>query len=315
MTLHRSSGQWQMGLGLSLLTVFLWGILPIALTLVLQVLDVYTLTWFRFLVSFGLLALYLAARRQLPDLRKLSAGFLKLLAIATLFLALNYLLYLQGLVQTSPATAQVVIQLAPVLMGLGALGIFKERYTRSQWVGLGVLSLGMVLFFHEQLRTLVGAPTRYLGGSGLLVLGAAAWAVYALAQKQLLQKISSPEIMLAIYGGAALLFTPTISPQPMFTLNPLQSGMLLFCALNTLVAYGAFAEALDHWDASRVSAVLSLTPLVTIASTIPASFLWPALFTLKQLTFLSLVGAVLVVSGSFAIALGKQPPSIEVSKS
>lgn len=304
MPLHSSSGQWRLGLALSLLTVFLWGILPIALTVTLQALDVYTLTWFRFLFAFGLLAVYLALRQQLP-VQKLRSPFLKLLVIATIFLGLNYLFFLQGLAQTSPANAQVLIQLAPVLFGLGAIAVFKERYVLRQWLGLGTLTLGFALFFHEQVQNLIIAPNRYLIGSGLLVLAAAMWAVYALAQKQLLQKLPSASIMLIIYGGCTLMFTPVAAPQTILSLNPLHLGMLLFCGLNTLVAYGAFAEALDHWEASRVSAVLALTPICTLLSVWAVSSFIPNLIAPERLTLLGLVGAVLVVSGSITIALGK----------
>ena len=308
MPLHHSSGRWRLGLALSLLTVLLWGVLPVALMVTLQTLDVYTVTWFRFLVSFALLAVYLGGRQQLPKLEKLrSPGLWKLLAIATVFLAINYLLFLQGLAQTSPANAQVLIQLAPVSMGLGALWVFKERYTLRQWGGLALLTLGFSLFFHEQLRVLVTSSARYLGGSGLLVLAAIAWAVYALAQKQLLQTLPSATIMMAIYGGATLLFTPVAAPQTLLRLDTFHWVALLFCAFNTLIAYGAFAEALDHWEASRVSAVLSLTPIVTIGTMSGVAVFWPTLIAPEQLTVLGMVGAILVVSGSFAIALGRQP--------
>ncbi|WP_250121677.1 DMT family transporter [Chroococcidiopsis sp. CCMEE 29] len=305
MPLHSSSGRWRLGLALSLLTVFLWGILPIALMVVLQDLDVYTLTWFRFLVAFGLLAVYLAVRQQLPKLQQLRLPSLGLLAIATIFLGLNYLLFLQGLAQTSPSNAQVLIQLAPVMFGLGAIAVFKERYTLRQWTGMSVLTLGFALFFHEQLRTLITAPSKYLLGSSLLVLAAAMWAVYALAQKQLLQRLPSSSIMLMIYGGCALVFTPVATPQTILSLSPLHLGMLLFCGLNTLVAYGAFAEALDHWEASRVSAVLAATPIFTVLSVWGVSSIMPNLIAPERLTVLGILGAVLVVSGSIAIALGR----------
>lgn len=92
MSLHQTSGRWRLGLALSLITVFMWGILPLALTITLQVLDVYTITWFRFLMAFGLLALFLATRQQFPSLQQLRSASLGLLAIATLFLGGNYLL-------------------------------------------------------------------------------------------------------------------------------------------------------------------------------------------------------------------------------
>jgi drug/metabolite transporter (DMT)-like permease len=307
MQLHQTSGRWRLGLALSLVTVFLWGVLPIALAVTLQALDVYTVTWFRFLMAFGLLAVYLATRKQLPELQKLRSASLGLLAIATVFLGLNYLLFLQGLLQTSPTTSEVVIQLAPILLSLGALVIFKERYTLPQWIGLGVLTLGFALYFHEQLKTILTAQATYLVGNGLLVLGAATWAIYALAQKQLLQKLPSSTIMLVIYGGCVLLFSPFAKPQMLLSLSPLHLGMLLFCGFNTLIAYGAFAEALDHWEASRVSAVLALAPLVTLLSVWAVSWLTPNLIPSDHLTLLGLFGAILVVAGSVAIATGKKP--------
>lgn len=306
MELHQTSGRWKFGLALSLITIVLWGVLPIALAVVLQELDVYTVTWFRFLMAFGLLAAYLAARKQLPGWQKLRSASLGLLVIAIIFLGLNYLLFLQGLVQTSPTTAEVIIQLAPVLMGLGGITLFKERYILPQWIGLGVLTLGIVLFFHAQLKTVLTAQSTYVFGNIILILAAIAWGIYALAQKQLLLKLPSASIMLVIYGGCATLFTPLAKPSALLTLSPLHFGMLLFCGLNTLVAYGAFAEALEHWEASRVSAVLALAPLVTVGAVWVVSWATPNLITPEHLTVLGVLGAILVVAGSIAIAMGKK---------
>lgn len=307
--LHESSGRWRLGLGLSLVTVFLWGVLPIALKVSVQALDIYTVTWFRFSLSFGILLGILGMRQQLPSLEKLRGTSWKLLAVATGFLAVNYALYLQGLAQTSPANAQVFIQLAPVLMGLGAIAVFKERYTLRQWAGLGILTLGFVVFFHEQLQTVLSAPRTYLIGNIILVVAAAAWAVYALAQKQLLQQLSSSNIMLLLYGICAILFFPFSNPSHLLTLNPLEWGMLIFCGLNTVVAYGAFAESLAHWDASKVSAILATAPIITLVSVWVISWGIPLPIAPEKLTVLAVMGAMLVVTGSMTIALGKRPHS------
>lgn len=306
MSLHSPSGNWHLGLFLSLVTVLLWGLLPLALTVTLEFLDVYSLTWFRFVLSFVLLAIYLQAKQEFPRLQLLLRGQWKLLAVATLFLALNYLLFLQGLAQTTPTNSQVLIQLAPVFLGLGGLAIFKESYTKAQWASLSCLTFGFILFFHEQLKLFVMAANEYVFGSTLTVLAAASWAIYALAQKQLLHGLPSSQVMVMIYGGCSLLFSPLASPQQLLALSPLSWLVLLFCALNTLVAYGAFAESLQHWEASQVSAVLALTPLVTLLSVSAVSRLAPAVLPNSAITFWGLLGAVFVVSGSVGIALGKK---------
>ncbi len=303
--MHQTSGRWRLGLGLSLLTVFLWGILPIALKVTLQALDVYTVIWFRFFMSFVLLIIYLYVQQKLPSLEQLQTNSPKFLAIATIFLAANYFFFMQGLALAGAVNAEVIIQLAAVLLGFGGLVIFKERYTLRQWFGVSVLTLGFLLFFKAQLTNLITAQGQYLLGSGLIVIGAVAWAIYALTQKQLLQSFSSSNIMLIIYGGCTLLFTPLAKINKIFTLDILHLGMLLFCGLNTLIAYGAFAESLEHLEASRVSAILALAPLVTLISFWLVANIFPTLITPEHITLVGIIGALLVVSGSVTIALGK----------
>ncbi|MBD2294693.1 DMT family transporter [Anabaena sphaerica FACHB-251] len=303
--MHQTSGRWRLGLGLSLLTVFLWGILPIALKVTLQALDVYTIIWFRFLMSFVLLGIYLFVQKKLPTLEQLRSSSGKLLAIATIFLGGNYFLFMQGLALTTAANAEVLIQLATVLLGFGGLVIFKERYTLWQWLGVSLLTLGFLLFFKSQITNLITAQGQYLLGSGLILLGAVSWAIYALAQKQLLQSLSSYHIMLIIYGGCALLFTPFAKINTIFNLDILPLSMLLFCGLNTLIAYGAFAESLEHWEASRVSAVVTLAPIITLIAVWLVADIFPNLIPPEHITLIGIIGALLVVSGSAAIALGK----------
>lgn len=81
--------------------------------------------------------------------------------------------------------------------------------------------------------------------------------------------------------------------------------MLLFCGLNTLIAYGSFAESLEHWEASRVSAVLALAPIVTLIAVELVAGIFPQLIPPENITLIGIIGALLVVSGSVAIALGK----------
>lgn len=303
MELHRPSGRWRLGLALSLICVFLWGVLPIALKILVRVMDPYTITWYRFLAAASLLGSYLAVRKRLPRLRGNRSVVFVLLILATLGLGGNYVLYVSGLAYISPGAAQVLIQLAPAMAMLGFLVFFRERFSIAQWLGLLVLVAGMLLFFHNRLGEIFfhfGAEAR---GAFLIVLAAISWAIYALAQKQLLHGMTSPAVLVVVYFGSMLLLLPAAAPQALLKLDPLPLGLLVFCSLNTLVAYGSFSEALAHWDAARVSAVLSLTPLATLLMTRAASFLWPDVVASEEISFLSAAGAFLVVAGSMTIAL------------
>ncbi|BBT18043.1 membrane protein [Metapseudomonas otitidis] len=301
--MHVSSGRWFLGLVLALVTAVLWGILPIKLKEVLKVMDPVTVTWYRLVVSGSLLFLYLAATRRLPTFRPLGrkGGWLVALAIAGLLG--NYVLYLMGLRMLTPGTTQLVIQVAPILLLLGSLFVFKERFSLGQALGLLVLVSGFGLFFNQRLEELFTSLGSYTTGV-LIVLGAAfVWTFYGLAQKQLLTVWNSMQVMMVIYLGCALLLTPWASPLEALQLSPLQGWLLLACCLNTLVAYGAFAEALAHWEASRVSATLAITPLVTFASVAVAASLWPDHVHPEQINGLAYGGAVLVVLGSALTAL------------
>jgi drug/metabolite transporter (DMT)-like permease len=304
MELHRTTGNWRLGLGLSLITVVLWGLVPVALAIVLNKLDPYTINWFRFATAFIVLGCYLTQQRNLPKLSQLRSVPTYLFAIAILGLTGNYIFFVMGLKSTSPSHAEVLIQLAGVFLSLGGLLIFKERYTRYQWMGVGILVTGFIGFFYEQLKVLAADSDRYISGSIMLIIAGLTWAVYALIQKQLLTKLDSTHIMWVIYGVCGVLFWTMAKPQTLITLNSIEWIALIFCGLNTVVAYGAFAESLQHWEASRVSAILALAPIFTIASMSIAAWLSPGLVMPEHITSLGLLGAVLVVSGSISISLG-----------
>lgn len=300
MSLHQASGRWKLGLLLALVTAACWATLPVALKITLEQIDPYTLTWFRFVLATGVMLAWLAARRGLGGFATLDRKRWWLLGVAALCLIGNYVFYLLGVQQTSPANAQLLIQLAPLLMALGGIFVFRERFNGWQWVGLAIITAGLALFFRNQLRA--GADG-YVAGSAMVIIAAVVWAAYALLQKQLLMRLSSPAILLFIFAVASVVLLPLATPSALLKLDGMHWGLLLYCALNTLVAYGAFAEALAHWEASRVSAILATTPLLCLGTVAVVHWLWPAGIAPEQVTSLGYVGAGLVVLGSAVTSL------------
>jgi len=298
------SGRWKLGLLLALSTATMWGVLPIALNGVMETLDPLTTTFFRLSLAAILMTPYLVVRRRLPNRGKLRSPqlFFQLLA-AGLLLCANYGLYVFGLQRTSPEAAQVMIQIAPMLLLLAGVFLFKEHFSSAQWFGFFAFASGLVLFFNHHLGDVFVDLNDYGLGLLIILLAAICWTGYAIMQKILLQEFTSEETMLAIYWLGTLLFLPFCNFSSLGQLTGMQWALLAFCGLNTIIAYGSFAEALVHIEASRVSATIALTPLLTvgIVQLIPI----PGI-TAEPLGVLSIIGAILVVCGSITTAVAKK---------
>lgn len=301
--MQTAPASWRLGFAMAMTTAVLWGMLPIALKVALTGMDAVTITWWRFAFSMLGLGAFLWWRGELPRLAGTGRAAWRLLGLALVTLVGNYVLYLVALDHTSPSVMQVMIQLAPLLLLLGGVFVFKERFAPVQWLGFAVLGVGLLLFFNRRLPELL-RPTEGLGlGVLLVVIASIAWAVYGLAQKSLLRQWSSRQVLWMLYAGATVALLPFSVPLAVRTLDPLQLGMLAFCCANTLVAYGAFGEALHHWDVSRVSAVLSTAPLFTISAMWAIDRAGLGLVPPEGLNALSIAGALAVVAGSMACAL------------
>ena len=305
------SGRWKFGLLLALTTAILWGVLPIALKGVMETLDPITTTFFRFALAALLLTPYILLRKRhssgLSLFSRLQSPRLFFQVLGTgLLLATNYALYINGLARTTAEAAQLVIQAAPMLLLLSGVLLFGERLSKRQWLGFFGFVTGLGLFFYPRFYDVFVAVNAYGIGIMLVFLAALVWTAYAIMQKFLLQQLSSQETMVIFYWIGTLAFLPfsdfTMLPQ----LSNLQWALLAFCGVNTLIAYGSFAEAMAHIEASKVSAILALTPLITVTTVhlIPI----PGL-VLEPITVLTLCGAALVVSGSMLTSLSKPNPS------
>ena len=301
--MHTVSGRWQFGLALALTTAVCWGLLPIALKITLTGMDAWTLTWYRFAAAGTALGAFLAWRGRLPLGALRDRRSFWLYAVALLGLVGNYVSYLVALELTTPTVAQILIQLAPLFLLFGGLFVFRERFAPLQWAGFLVLVTGLGVFFHDRFAEVFAIETRLGLGVAIMLFSAVAWAVYALAQKQLLAGLASEQVLFLVYLGAVPLLLLPAHPAEVFALDGLQLGMLAFCCANTVVAYGCFAEALEHWEVSRVSAVVTLAPVFTVLGVHAAGWLWPAAAPAETLSGWNLLGAALVVGGSMTTAL------------
>lgn len=304
---HQPSGRRMLGFVLAVVPTCLWSTAPIALSLLMDQLDPPTTAFYRFSAVSIVLGAILAWKGRLPPVRRLAAGSgVWLLLLAAVGLTGNFAIYQYALNYIPPGTAQLVMQTAPFLVLIGSIVLYREPFSGVQFVGLGLLILGLLLFFNRQLSGFAENSSDFAIGSLIMLLAAASWTCSVLSQKQLLTICAAPSLMLVLYSAGAALMLPLSTPAQIQDLSGEQFIVLGYCIANMLISYTCFAEALQHWESSRVSMVVCTSPLVTLALSHPAALIWPGRIMPDNLNTVGLIGAMVVVSGSMLCSFGGQ---------
>lgn len=308
------------GLFFSCTTVLFWGMLPIALKVSNGFADPVTLTWLRFTFAGVVVFAWQWYRGVLSEFLQLTRGDWFKLALAGAFLIGNYTSFAWGLNYLNPEAAQLGMQVAPLFLALGGMLLFKERISVAQWGCFALLFSGLLIFFHPVLtnRNLDVGPM--ITGFSIILFSAISWSFYALAQKTLFNKLNSSNILLAIYLFAMVAMLPFTTPSQITNMNSTETWTALFCCMNTLIAYGSFAQALRYWETMQVSAIIAMTPVVAYLLTELCMVLglWTGLVGTTAADWLSLSGMVLVVASAMLVqyftALDKRKRSAQLNQ-
>lgn len=175
---------------------------------VLEVMEPPTIVFYRFLMASIGPGAILAVKKRLPPLRVFrKPRWLILLAVATAGLFGNFILFSSSLQYLSPTASQVIGQLSPVGMMVASVFILKEKMRSTQVVGALMLLSGTVMF-------LTPVWSRYLQSSPItpgVIFGVGAatvWVSYGVAQKVLLRRLASPQILFLLYTLCTIALFP-----------------------------------------------------------------------------------------------------------
>ncbi|MFN7728575.1 MAG: DMT family transporter [Bdellovibrio sp.] len=252
------------GLLLAALVALLWGVLGFGLREAFRFSDPATVSWFRFTFSFLSLSLIIFIRQpeSLPHTRRIPWWMI----LAALGLALNYLGYAKGVQFTTPGNAQMLSQLGPLLAVVGGIFILHERLSPRQWAGVLVALTGFALFYLDQLQFFVASREEYKRGNLWILVGSVSWATWALMQKRATRLGHTPRLLnFFVYGWSAVFLFSFAQLTTLQGLGLWPWVLLLLLAINTLVAYGALALALEKAPSSLVNLIIACNPLVSLA--------------------------------------------------
>lgn len=293
---------WHIGLPLAVLTSMLWAIVPPVMKGLLTHLDPMTLVWCRQIGCGALMVGYFLFRRDISWAALRERNVLVLVGICSIGLTVNNLLLFIGLQYATPSATQVLSQLGPVLVLLGGVFLFKESFTRQQWFGAVVVVSGLVIFFHDHLVDIV-SMSHYGYGMLLLAIAPMFWASYVLAQKRLSGQLGAQQVLMIAYLLCTFVLLPWSTPARVLELDPIPAVLLAMVIGIYLISYMSLGTAMVHWEASRVSAMITLTPLFTLIFSHLIAVIFPGYLQPEDHDLLSWGGALLVVAGSFLAAL------------
>ncbi len=253
----------QKGLGAALATAGTWSLLAIFLKYALNYSDSYSIVFYRMLVAFLILLGWFIFKKQSHKLNVLK-NRPGLLLIAALCLSANYVGFMQGIYYTSPANAQIFIQLGPLFLALSGIYFFKETLSKKQLLGFVLCILGFGFFFLDRMDHFHTDSSRFFIGLTWIFIGALLWALFASIQKVLLTKWTSSQINIYIYLVATLIYIPFVNWQSLINLPWTIHLLYIFLGFNTIIAYGFLSVALKYLPATQVSPILTTNPLLTL---------------------------------------------------
>ncbi len=283
------------------ITAIFWGFLAIALKMAAGIMDPMTIVWFRFVVAFSVLFIWFSIKR--PQYLKILYNPPLYIVVASLGLSINYIAFLYGLKLTTPSTAQVIIQIGPILLGFVSLIVFKETISKRQGIGFMIAGIGLFLFYRENLSKMAANEEMFNMGVLWVVVAAMGWVVYATFQKMLVKNYLPQQLNLFLFGLPILLFLPFIKPSGFIGLTLNNWILLVYLGLNTLIAYGSLALAFKYIEANKVSMIITLNPIITfiamgLLTYFEIAWIEPEIISTKGIiaALLVIIGAILAVS-------------------
>ena len=283
-------------------TAFLWGFLPIFLKVALKDFSSQTIVGFRFLFAFAVLGAILIFRSEQPSKILIRPPLIGILT--GIMLAGNYFYFLEGVNFSGPANSGVLIQIAPVMVAIAGVFLFKERFSKQQAIGLFMAALGLCLFYVDRVSQVTDMGV-YSQANLYIFIGAVLWAGYMICQKILCQDYKAQHLNLLTYGIASLVFVPWIIWPELSGLSLKAWALMIFLGVNTILAYGALAEAVKYIPVSLISVIITINPLITLFATHFIDDIFPGMIPPESVGVSGWFGACAAITGIILVVRKK----------
>lgn len=239
---------------------------------------------------------------------KMSAGFNRrdlprFLLCGLTGVAINQMLFVKGLTQTSTIHAALLMLCTPLLITLFAFWVLKEKMTLQKAAGLALGIGGAVLLILSKEQH----GTASLRGDLFIVINAMAYTVYFILVKPLMQQYPPIHVVRWVFTFGFIMILPFGWPEFMDTQwhsfsTPAYFALATIVFCGTFLAYAFNVFGIKHLGAGITGSYIYTQPV--FAAVIAALFLHEQ-FTLEKLT-----AGLLIFAGVFLVSR-KTPPIVE----
>ncbi len=207
----------------------------------------------------------------IPEYRHLKiekGDFLRLIAISLLGVALNQMLFFSGLNKTVPVDAAIINSGNPILVILFSAILLKEKITSNRVLGIVLGACGAIVLVIFGSNTAVGSGN--LIGNLLILCNTAAWSIYLVLAKPLMEKYNPMLLMRWIFTIGLLFILPFTFKETMaikFTEISINIWLsVLYIVLGTtFLAYFLIAYSLRLLSSTTVAYYTYFQPVLVAA--------------------------------------------------
>jgi len=253
--------------------------------------------FYRVLVAGVILLPWRAVRRDLAIPPARAAW----LAIAGgVFFGFDLAFYNTAVLETSAATAVLLANIAPVVVGIGTWLVFRRRPRAAFWSGLALALAGCAAIVMADAGTREAASPGNVTGDLLALTAAVFWALYLMTTERVRPKIDTLTFSaLSIVGSVTtLLIVCLVLGVPLTGFSARSWASLVGLGLiSQLAAYYAIAYALGHLPATIMS--------VGLLAQFPLTALLAVPLLGEPLTASQIGGGLLVLAGIYVV---NRPP-------
>lgn len=243
----------------------------------------------------------------LPSEKVDKRDLIKMFICAFFGVAINQILFFEGLNLSTPINASIIITVIPVLILIFAHFILKERITTPKVIGIILGATGAVMIVLSAGNGEFKASTML--GNLFIFINAGSWALYLVLVKPLMERYESTTVMKWIFFFGLIIifpFTITSFSATSFSTIPvtiwLSIGFVVFGA--TILAYFLNNFSLKTVSPSVNGIYIYLQPLIASVVAI--------LYGKDELTAVKIIAAVLIMAGVYFVTRGpkKQPSPV-----